>query len=81
MLELISRPVDMELKLGMALNYSLVRVFKPGDGGLGDAGDPLFGGIPRGLGVWRWWLGKRLSVHVCHFVLGVIGTTSPLSFA
>lgn len=32
MLELISRLVDMELKLGMALNYSLVKAFKPLDG-------------------------------------------------
>lgn len=48
----------MELKLGMALNYSLVRVFKPCDGDLLDggdlSGDPFFGRIPCGLGDSGW---------------------------
>lgn len=54
----------MELKLGMALNYSLVRVFKPCDGDLLDGGDlpgdPFFGGIPLEMLVGE----KSVSINI-----------------
>lgn len=78
MLELISRPVDMELKLGMALNYSHVRVFKPCDGDLLDggdlSGDPVFGSLEMMVGE------KSISTNII-FIFGAIGTTHLHKFA